>query len=52
MANFFDRITGNLNIVFILEYGYETPLTIHRVQEYGKEIIAKDVFAELRKHFK
>ena len=35
----------------LLEYGYETQLTIHRIQEYGKEIIADNVFAELRKYF-
>lgn len=35
----------------LLEYGYETPVTIHRVQEYGKEIISQNVFSELRKHF-
>jgi adapter protein MecA 1/2 len=35
----------------ILEYGNETPVTIHRLQEYGKEIISQDVFCEIRKHF-
>lgn len=35
----------------LLEYGYETELTIHRIQEYGKEIIADNVFAELQKYF-
>lgn len=35
----------------LLEYGYETQLTIHRIQEYGKEIISENVFAELRKYF-
>ena len=35
----------------LLEYGYETQLTIHRIQEYGKEIIAENVFAEIRKYF-
>lgn len=33
------------------EYGHETPVTIHRIQEYGKEIISNDVFAEIRKYF-
>lgn len=33
------------------EYGRETPVTIHRIQEYGKEILSKDVFAEIRKYF-
>ena len=44
-----DEIDDILSI--LLEYGYETPLTIHRIQEYGKEIISQDVFAELRKYF-
>jgi len=44
-----DEIDDILSI--LLEYGYETQLTIHRIQEYGKEIMAKDVFAELRKYF-
>ena len=44
-----DEIDDILSI--LLEYGYETPLTIHRIQEYGKEIIAENVFAEIRKHF-
>lgn len=35
----------------LLEYGNETSLTIHRIEEYGKEIISQDVFHELRKHF-
>ncbi|WP_042356471.1 adaptor protein MecA [Bacillus rubiinfantis] len=35
----------------LLEYGNETQVTIHRIQEYGKEIIANNVFAVLRKHF-
>ncbi|KAB2335008.1 adaptor protein MecA [Bacillus mesophilum] len=36
----------------MLEYGYETQVTIHRITEYGKTIIENDVFAELRKYFK
>ncbi|MGD6941362.1 adaptor protein MecA [Cytobacillus gottheilii] len=36
----------------MLEYGYETQVTIHRITEYGKTIIESDVFAELRKYFK
>ncbi|WP_066071186.1 adaptor protein MecA [Neobacillus soli] len=35
----------------LLEYGHETQLTIHRIQEYGKEIIPENVFSVLRKHF-
>ncbi|MEH7085247.1 adaptor protein MecA [Neobacillus drentensis] len=44
-----DEIDDILSI--LLEYGFETQLTIHRIQEYGKEIISDNVFAELRKHF-
>jgi len=45
-----DEIDDILSI--LLEYGYETQLTIHRIQEYGKEIISDNVFAELRIHFR
>lgn len=34
-----------------LEYGNETPITIYRLEEYGKEIMTENVFAEIRKHF-
>jgi len=44
-----DEIDDMLSI--LLEYGYETQLTIHRIQEYGKEIIQGNVFEEIRKHF-
>ena len=44
-----DEIDDLLSV--LLEYGYETQLTIHRVHEYGKEIITNDVFDELRKYF-
>jgi len=44
-----DEIDDILSV--LLEYGYETQLTIHRVHEYGKEIISKDVFEEVRKYF-
>nr|WP_263328325.1 adaptor protein MecA [Neobacillus sp. Marseille-Q6967] len=45
-----DEIDDFLSI--LLEYGNETQITIHRLQEYGKEIISNNVFAEIRKHFK
>jgi adapter protein MecA 1/2 len=45
-----DEIDDILSI--LLEYGYETPVTIHRILEYGKVVISHNVFAELRKHFK
>lgn len=35
----------------LLEYGHESSFTIHRLQEYGKQIISQDVFATLNKHF-
>jgi adapter protein MecA 1/2 len=35
----------------MLEYGEETAVTIHRVQEYGKLIIADDALTELKRHF-
>ncbi|MEH7336667.1 adaptor protein MecA [Neobacillus drentensis] len=44
-----DEIDDLLSL--LLEYGYETQLTIHRIQEYGKEIISEDVFGTIRKHF-
>lgn len=45
-----DEIDDKLSI--LLEYGQETQLTIHRVAEYGKLIIADDVFEQLRTYFK
>ncbi|MBU8877471.1 adaptor protein MecA [Bacillus sp. FJAT-29790] len=39
-------------LALLLEYGYETNITIHRVEEYGKKIIAEDVFEQLRTYFK
>lgn len=35
----------------LLEYGHDTNITIHRVEEYGKVIISQDVFPTLRNHF-
>ncbi|MFS0634522.1 adaptor protein MecA [Mesobacillus foraminis] len=35
----------------LLEYGMESGITVHRLDEYGKKIIEADVFATLRKHF-
>lgn len=35
----------------LLEYGEETQVTIHRIEEYGKSVISENVFSELRKHF-
>jgi adapter protein MecA 1/2 len=44
-----DEIDDILSI--LLEYGFETQVTIHRVQEYGKTIIHENVFEKLREHF-
>lgn len=35
----------------ILEFGYESEITIHRIQEYGKEIIRDEALQEIRKMF-
>lgn len=44
-----DEIEDILSI--LLEYGMESAFTIHRLQEYGKEIIPENVFTVLNKHF-
>lgn len=44
-----DEIDDSLSM--LLEYGEETQLTIHRVQEYGTQIISENVFVEIRKYF-
>ncbi|MFO1445554.1 adaptor protein MecA [Bacillus sp. Bva_UNVM-123] len=44
-----DEIDNLLSI--LLEYGVETQVTIHRVEEYGKLIIAENVFEQLRAYF-
>jgi len=35
----------------LLEYGYESSVTIHRLQEYGKEIVKEDVFETVQTYF-
>ena len=35
----------------LLEYGYESPVTIYRLQEYGKEIMKEDVFETIQTYF-
>ena len=35
----------------LLEYSEESPVTIHRLKEYGKEIIAENVFPTLQHYF-
>jgi adapter protein MecA 1/2 len=44
-----DEIDDLLSI--LLEYGLESQLTIHRLEEYGKEVIENNVFETIRKHF-
>ncbi|MGG7618551.1 adaptor protein MecA [Robertmurraya sp. GLU-23] len=40
------------SLSLLLEYGHETAVTIHRVEEYGKLIMSQNVFSEIRRHFK
>ncbi|OOP63096.1 adaptor protein MecA, partial [Heyndrickxia oleronia] len=35
----------------LLEYGDESSLTVHRLQEYGNLIIDENVFATINKYF-
>ncbi|MBD1383064.1 adaptor protein MecA [Metabacillus arenae] len=35
----------------LLEYGQESKLTIHRLEEYGKEVIKNHALKTIRKHF-
>ncbi|MBD8003848.1 adaptor protein MecA [Bacillus norwichensis] len=44
-----DQIEDVLSI--LLEYGYESAFTIHRLEEYGKKVIDEDVFNTLNKYF-
>lgn len=44
-----DEIDDLLSV--LLEYGVESQLTIHRLEEYGKEVINENVFETLRTHF-
>ncbi|QOY34178.1 adaptor protein MecA [Anaerobacillus isosaccharinicus] len=36
----------------ILEFGYESEISIHRIQEYGKEVIGEEALQGLRQMFK
>jgi adapter protein MecA 1/2 len=36
---------------FLLEFGTEAYTTIHRIEEYGKQIMDKDVFRTIRQYF-
>ncbi|OCA89964.1 adaptor protein MecA [Pradoshia sp. D12] len=44
-----EEIDNKLSI--ILEYADESPVTIHRLEEYGKVIIPKDVFSTVSQYF-
>ncbi|GIN89917.1 adapter protein MecA 1 [Siminovitchia terrae] len=44
-----DQIEDVLSI--LLEYGYESAFTVHRLEEYGKKVIDEDVFNTLNKYF-
>jgi adapter protein MecA 1/2 len=44
-----DIIDDYLSI--LLEYGEESSLTVHRLEEYGNKVIADDVFTTIRKYF-
>ncbi|RLQ97184.1 adaptor protein MecA [Falsibacillus albus] len=35
----------------LLEYGYDTQMTIHRLEEYGNVVIEENVFPVLNEHF-
>ncbi|MGP1906643.1 adaptor protein MecA [Metabacillus sp. JX24] len=35
----------------ILEYGQESRMTVHRVEEYGKKIIAENALSVIKQHF-
>ncbi|MDQ0215658.1 adapter protein MecA 1/2 [Oikeobacillus pervagus] len=48
---FTDESIDNV-LSIILEYGYETSLTYHILEEYGKIIIEENVFNTLRHYFK
>jgi adapter protein MecA 1/2 len=44
-----DQLDNTLSL--LLEYGHESQLTIHRIEEYGKEIINEQALAVVNKHF-
>lgn len=44
-----EEIDDKLSI--LLEFAYESSLTIHRVEEYGRIVIKENVFKVLREHF-
>lgn len=44
-----EQIDDKLSI--LLEFTHETPLTVHRIEEYGKLVIGENVFPTLREYF-
>ncbi|MBM7554023.1 adaptor protein MecA [Thalassobacillus pellis] len=48
--NMNDDVQENL-LSQILEYGHESSLTVHRLEEYGKVIFHDDVFKQIRDYF-
>ncbi|MGP7817261.1 adaptor protein MecA [Niallia sp. 01092] len=44
-----DDVDNALSI--LLEYGHETQMTVHVLEEYGNIIIENEVFTELKKYF-
>ncbi|MEK3887400.1 adaptor protein MecA [Bacillus sp. FSL K6-3431] len=44
-----DKMEDALSL--LMEYGFESNYTVHRLEEYGKEIIGEDIFAEIEKYF-
>ncbi|MGZ9792494.1 adaptor protein MecA [Bacillus atrophaeus] len=44
-----EEVENQLSI--LLEYTYESSISIHRIEEYGKLIISEDVLDTIKKHF-
>jgi adapter protein MecA 1/2 len=49
--NIYEEKVIENNLSILLEYGNETNITIHRIEEYGKLIIGDNVLANIRKYF-
>lgn len=47
----FDEDQQDNILSHILEFGYESELTIYRIQEYGKEIMKEHALEAIREHF-
>jgi adapter protein MecA 1/2 len=44
-----DELENTLSVV--LEYGLESRISIHRIEEYGKTVIKENALSEIAKHF-